>query len=166
MKAIRNEWLTANWFLAAVPVLLLVEWLVVRDIGAEMGRHVETVVLFDLCVFVPTLYVLCYRGRLPLAQLILRTAALVCLGIYLGSWLVPPEVQQLLPQLVWVRATGLVVLALIELRLLLIVINLIYRKGGTVDEVQAASGAPQWVARLLVLEARFWRAVWKLIRRR
>ena len=166
MIAIRNTWLKANWFLAAAPVLFLVEWLVVRDIGAEMGRHVEAVVLFDLCVFLPALYILCYRPSLPIGQLMLRTAALVCLGIYVAGWLVPAEAQQLLPRLAWARTAGLVVLALIELRLLLAVIDLIYRKNGTVEQVQAASGAPRWIARLLLLEARFWRGVWKLIRRR
>lgn len=166
MIAIRREWVRTNWFLAVAPVLLLVEWLVIRDIGIDMGRDVEAVVLFDLCVFMPSLFLICYRNGLTPGQTILRTMALVCLGIYLAGWLVPAEAQQLLPQLAWARTAGLVVLGLIELRVLLLVVNLVYRKGGSIEQVQVASGAPRWVARLLMLEARFWRAVWALIRRR
>ena len=166
MKAIGNAWLRSNWFLAAAPVLLAIEWLVVRDIGAQMGEQAEAVVLFDLCVFVPALFLLCYRTSLPIGQLVLRSAALACLGVYLAGLIVPAASQQLLPQLAWVRAAGLVVLALIELRVLIAMVRIVFREDSTVEQVQAASGAPRWVARLMMLEARFWRAVRTLIRRR
>ena len=53
-----RERVAANWFFLVVPVLLLTEWLVVRDVGAEMGRFLEAVVLFDLSLFMPLLCLL------------------------------------------------------------------------------------------------------------
>jgi hypothetical protein len=149
-----------------VPVLLLVEWLVVRDLGSEMGRFLEAVVLFDLCVFMPLLYVLCYRGTVARAQLVLRAVALACLGIYVATYLVPEPLQAVLPQLGPLRLAGLAVLVLVELRLLLVALRLVWGRDASVDQVQAASGAPPWIARLMVLEARMWKRLWRLIRRR
>jgi hypothetical protein len=155
----------ANWFVAAVPALLLVEWLVVRDLGGELGRLLEATVLFDLCVFMPLLYVLCYRGSVPRNQLALRAVALACLGIYLATYLVPEPLQAVLPRLEPLRLAGLAVLMLIELRLLFIALRLVWGRDASVEQVQAASGAPPWIARLLVLEARMWKRLWRLIRR-
>ena len=159
-------WMKANWFVVAVPLLLLVEWLVVRDLGGEMGRFLEAVVLFDLCLFMPLLYVLCYRRSVPRAQLVLRAVALACLGIYLATYLVPEPLQAVLPQLGPLRLAGLAVLMLIELRLLFLALRMVWGRDASVEQVQAASGAPPWIARLMVLEARMWKRLWRLIRRR
>jgi len=166
MMATASSWVRANWFFALVPPLLLIEWLVVRSIGAEMGAAVEAVVLFDLCVFMPLLHVICYRNALPLRQLILRTIGLFFLGVYISSYLVPEPLQKVLPQLGWARVIGLAVLATIEFGLLIAVLRLVWRPGATAEQVQAASGAPEWLAKLMLLEARFWRAVWAFIRGR
>ncbi|HZG47721.1 MAG TPA: hypothetical protein VEZ41_15840 [Allosphingosinicella sp.] len=166
MSTALQNWLKTNWFTVAVPVLLLIEWLAVRDMGGEMGRFLEIVVLFDLCVFMPLLYVLCYRRTVPLKQLVLRTVALVCLGIYLATYLVPEPLQALLPQLGPLRIAGLAVLVLIELRLLIAALRIVWGSNGSLEQVQAASGAPAWIARLMVMEARFWKWLWSLIRRR
>lgn len=166
MTAGLHGWARANWFAIAVPILLLIEWLIVRDIGGEMGRLLEAIVLFDLCVFMPLLYVLCYRRVVPLKQLILRTIGLVCLGIYVATYLVPEPVQAVLPQLGPLRLVGLAVLVLIELRLLIAALRIVWGRDGTVEDVQAASGAPPWIARLMVIEARMWKRLWRLIRRR
>lgn len=166
MTARVQDWLRSNWFVALVPPLLLIEWLVTRSVGSEMGAALEAVVLFDLVLFMPALYVLCYRGRIALKPLVLRTLGLACLGIYLASYLVPEAAQQVLPQLYWARICGLAVLALIELRLLFMVMRMVWGASANAEQVQAASGAPPWIARLLILEARFWKAVWRLIRPR
>jgi hypothetical protein len=161
-----GAWLRSNWFVVAVPPLLLIEWLVARNIGGEMGPYLETVVLFDLCLFMPALYIACYWRSVALKPLILRTIALVCVGIYLSTYLVPAAAQQVLPHLFWARIAGLIVLALVELRLLVMAVRMIYGRNASAEQVSAASGAPPWIARLMVLEARFWRTVWRLVRRR
>ena len=166
MVAAGQSWLKANWFVAAVPLLLLVEWLVVHDLSGDMGRFLEAVVLFDLCLFMPLLYVLCYRRSIPLRHLLLRTLGLACLGVYLATYLVPEPLQAVLPQLGIVRIAGLAVLVLVELRLLIVAMRLVWGQDASVERVQAASGAPAWIARLMVMEARFWKWLWRLIRRR
>jgi hypothetical protein len=166
MTAQVQSWLRWNWFVVLAPILLLIEWLVVRSSAGAMGSMVEAIVLFDLCLFIPLLYVLCYRSQLPLKPLLLRVLGLVCLGVYIASYIVPEPAQQIVPQLSWARTAGLAVLALVELALLLTVLRLVWGRDASAEQVQAASGAPAWVARLMVVEARFWRAVWRLIRRR
>lgn len=161
-----GTWLRTNWFVALLPALIATEWFVTRSIGAEMGQALEAVVLFDLCLFVPLLYVICYRRTVPVRALALRAVGLACLGIYLSTYLVPAELQQLLPQLGWLRIAGIAVLMLIEARLLVAALRIVWGRNGTVEQVQAASGAPAWIARLMVLEARFWKALWRLIHRR
>jgi hypothetical protein len=166
MTTAQRGWVKANWFVIAVPLLLLVEWLVVRDLSGEMGRFLEAVVLFDLCLFMPLLYVLCYRRSVPRKQLVLRAVALACLGIYLATYLVPEPLQAVLPQLGPLRLAGLAVLMLIELRLLFLALRMVWGRDASVEQVQAASGAPPWIARLMVLEARMWKRLWRLIRQR
>jgi len=166
MTARLSPWLRSNWFVLVLPLLLLVEWLVVRSLAGEMGQHVEAVVLFDLCLFMPALYLLCYRGSLPLKRLALRALGLACLGMYLATYIVPEAAQQLLPHLAWARTVSLPVIALIEIVFIVTVVRLVWRSDATVERVQAASGAPAWVARLMLLEARMWKALWRLIRRR
>ena len=64
------------------------------------------------------------------------------------------------------RIAGLIVLAVVELWLLVAVIRLVFGSDTSCDEVSRVTGAPRFVARLMLLEARFWKAVWRLIRRR
>lgn len=166
MTSTGRSWLKAHWFAMAVLPLLLLEWLVMRRFGMEMGPVAESIALFDLCIFMPLLYFLCYGRSLPLKQLVLRMLGLVCLGVYLASYIVPAALQQILPQLEPVRMAGLAVLMLVELRLLILATRVVWKKGANVAEVQAASGAPAWIAKLMLVEARFWQAVWRLIRHR
>jgi hypothetical protein len=159
-------WLKSNWFAVVVPPLLLLEWLVVRSFGVEMGQLAETIVLFDLCLFMPALYVICYHRTVPLKALLLRVLALICAGGYLASYMVPASLQQILPELGVARIAGLAVIMLVELRLLIATLRLVWGRDAGLADLQAASGAPEWMVRLMVLEARFWKTVWRFLRRR
>lgn len=159
-------WLRRNWFLPLLACLLAIELAFTRSIDWSRPRMPEAAVLFDLCLFIPALHFLCYRRRLALKPLLIRTAALAFLGVYIASKLIPPEAQSLLAELSWARTAGLVVIALIELRLLLLALKLVFGGRATADEVAAQTGAPPWIARLLLLEARFWKWLWRCIRRR
>lgn len=157
--------LSAHWFVPALVLILGALWLVARD-PTFMAQGGETAVLADLCLTVPVLYVLCYRRRHSTAQLGLRALALACLGIWMGSWIIPEPDQSLLSRLGPLRVAGLVVLALIELRLLVALLRLVFGPETSSAEISRATGAPPFVAKLMLLEARFWKAVWRLIRRR
>lgn len=162
-----REWTAANWFLLALPLLFLISFLFTRSVdwGAS-GDAAEAVTLFDWCVSIPLLYFLCYRRQLPAKQLALRLLALACLGVWISSWLVPVQFQEILPRLSWARGAGVAVLALVELRLLVLAVRLVFSGTATAEQVTERTGAPPLIAKLMLLEARFWRAVWRFIRAR
>lgn len=168
MIAVRagKSWALANWFVLCLPLLLGCSLLFARGVDwAADGAVAETVLLFDWCVSVPLLQWLCYRRTLTGKQLAVRTAAMACLGVWIVSWLVPPSAQTLLPILAPARLAGLAVLVLIELRLFVAALRIVFKTGATAQDVVEKTGAPPLIARLMVLEARFWRAVWRLLRR-
>lgn len=160
-----RERLGAHWFVPFFALILGVLWLVARD-PIFMAGGGEAAILADLCLTAPILYVLCYGRRHPALQLGLRALALACLGIWLASWIIPPPGQSILTRLAPLRVAGLVILALLELRLLFAMIRLVFGPATSSDEISRATGAPPFLARLMLLEARFWKAVWSLIRRR
>ncbi len=161
-----RPWATANWFLLAAPFLLLISFLFTRSADWETsGAAAEAVTLFDWCVSIPLLYFLCYRKRVPAKQMLLRLVGLACLGVWIAARLVPDSSEHLLPQLGWARTAGLAVLVLIELRLLIAVLKIAFSGRGSSEEL-VKMGAPPLVAKLMLLEAAFWRAVWRLIRGR
>jgi hypothetical protein len=159
-------WLRRNWFLPLLALLLAIELAFTRSADWSQPRMPEAVVLFDLCLFIPALHILCYRRKLALKPLLIRTAALAFLGVYIASHLIPREAQSLLAELGWARTAGLVVIALIELRLVFLALKLVFGGQASADEIAERTGAPPWIARLMLIEARFWQWVWRRIRRR
>src|SRR5687768_1232170 len=160
-----RERLGAHWFVPVFALILGGLWLAARD-ALFMAEGGEAAIIADLCLTVPILYILCYRRRHPALQLGIRALALACLGVWLGSWIIPAAEQSILVHLSPLRVAGLIVLAAIELRLLVAMLRLVFRGEASADEVSRATGAPPFVARLMLLEARFWKTVWRLIRRR
>lgn len=157
-----SGWIRRHWFVPLLAVLLLIETAFARTTDWSRDGLAELVILFDLCLFIPFLYVLCYRRRLARKPLLIRTAALALAGIYIASKLVPPSAQIVLGELVWARYAGLAVIALIELWVVVLTVKLVYG-GATTEEISRSSGAPPWIARLLQIEARFWKAVWRFL---
>ena len=158
-------WARRNWFVPMLALLLAIEWAFARGVDWRGDRLAEAVILFDLCLFVPALHYLCYRRALAWKPLLIRTAALASLGIYLASWLIPVEAQHLLAGLGWARLAGLAVLAALELWVVVKVVKLVF--GGTATEADVvAHGAPPWIARIMLIEARFWKWLWRLLRGR
>lgn len=162
-----RRWSGANWFLLALPPLVAAAALLVRSAAwSEEGATLEAVLLFDACVSLPALYALCYARALPPWQLALRMVGIACLGLFLLGHIVPPEAQRLLPRFGWARTIGVVVLVLVELRLFVAALRLLFGSGASAQQISARTGAPPWIARLMVMEARFWKAVWRLLRGR
>ena len=164
-SAILNRWLARNWFVPLAALLLGLELAFARTTEWAAGGYEEAAILFDMAVFVPLLHLVCYRRTVSARALAIRTAALVLSGIYLASLLVPAEAQRWVDDLGWLRAAGVAAIALVELKIMFEVMKLVFG-GGHVDQVVERSGAPAWVVRLMLLEARFWKAVWRLIRGR
>lgn len=158
-------WASRNWFFAAFAVVVAASYGFARSrVFLEQGG--EAAILADLCLTVPLIYLWCYRNILSRQQLATGAAALACLGVWIAGRLIPAAEQVLLPHLTWVRTLGLAVLALIELRILVAVVRLAFSRTANAEEISAHSGAPPLLVRLMLLEVRFWRWVWKLLRSR
>lgn len=153
-----------HWFLALLPALLLVEAGFARSTDWSSDRLAEAAILFDLCVFVPGLHWLAYRRRLALRALAIRTAALSLGGLYVASSLVPAEAQTMVADLLWARDAGWIVLALLELGALVLIVKLVFG-GASTDEIAARTGVPHWAARIMQIEARFWKWLLSRLRR-
>jgi hypothetical protein len=153
-----------NWFFMAFAAVVAGSYGFARS-SIFLAEGGELAIIVDLCLTVPFLYCWCYWNRLPRRQLAIRAAALTCLGVWIAARLIPAADQTILPHLSWGRTLGVVVLALVELRVMVAVLRLAFSGTATAEEVSARSGAPPIVARLMLIEARFWRWVWKLLRR-
>ena len=162
-----KQWALGNWFLVLLPALLAISYFSLQS--AEWRQSpltAEAVTLFDWTVSVPLLYFLCYRSTLTAPQMVLRLIGLVCLGVWIASWLVPVADQAILPKLWWARIIGMVLLGLLELRLVVLGVKLAFSGRTTAEELARKSGAPPLLAKLMLIEANFWRAVWRFITRR
>jgi hypothetical protein len=151
-----------NWFLpAALPVLAgafvvtgTADWPVEAD-------GIEAALLFDLAVLLPALYFWCYRSSATAPAL--RALALASAGIWLVSYLIPPEHQHLLGFVSWLRYAAIGLLLYAELRVLASLYWAVIAGRKTPEaaaaDFSASSGTPLRVARLLASEAAFWKRV-------
>lgn len=155
--------LGAHWYLPAFLAMVAAVWLLART-PAFMNEGGEAALLLDLCVTAPALYLLCYGRRQPARVVAIRMLGIACAGVWIGSWLIPASEQAFLPQLAPVRWAGLILLGLVECVALVAVLRIAFSGKGTAEDISAASGAPPWVARLMLWEANFWRAAWRFLR--
>jgi hypothetical protein len=153
-----TERLKNNWFWPLAFILVAIATLLSRAVPAQTLEGWEIVVLFDMLVTLPALFALCYRSKLTRGNLVLRILALQCLGIWLATKIVPLETQILLPQLSWIRYVGLGVLVLIELRVMVAMFRIVFKSETQSSDLEKL-GMPPVLAKLALLEARFWRWV-------
>jgi hypothetical protein len=153
-----------NWFWPLVIMLSAFAAFIARTtpVGALEGW--EVAVVFDVLVTIPVLFALCYRAKLTRSNLIIRVVALQCLGIWLATKIVPVEAQSLLPQLAWLRYAGLAILVVIELRVMVALFNIVFKADTSTKQLEEI-GMPPFLAKLALLEARFWRRVFSIFRR-
>lgn len=156
--------LRLHWFFLVAPIVVAGDLYVGLSARGEIDRLIEAGLLFDLAVLLPCLYWLCYRERGR--KVIVRSAAVACLGIWAALKIVPESERELLDHVAPLRYAGLAALVWLEL----VVVVAIYRtifKGGAVNQAvsRAPADMPPWVARLLAMEAKFWLGIWLAIKR-
>ena len=162
-----TQWARRNWFVLALPILLLIAFQFAATIDWQRdGRTAERVILFDACVSLPLLYFLCYRKTVAARQMALRLIGLACLGVWFATWLVPEAAQSLLVKFGWARMAAIAILAVVELRLIVAAMRMAFSGKASAAQLAKVSGAPPWIAKLMLLEANFWRTVWRFIRGR
>ncbi|MEY4730722.1 MAG: hypothetical protein RL020_1880 [Pseudomonadota bacterium] len=154
-----------NWFFIILPIIFLANYSTSK-IPAEIDhRIIEASILFDLVILLPVLYAICYRelGR----KVIVRTIGMVCLGIWLAGHLIPTEEQMVYAYISWLKYVGYAFLAIIEIRVMIFMVKLLYGRQqeneNITKQLSAGMDIPEWAAKLMVLEAAFWKRLWKMI---
>lgn len=157
----RSAW--HHWFYLSLPVLLGMA-LTFRATHPWADQPVlgEATTLFDWCLFVPFLYVLCYR-HMPRRALALRTLALMCGGLWIAGKLVPDPAEAILSQWGWLRGVGLTVLVIAEAVASIAILRLAFGTAPDATKLEQ-QGIPPSLAKLMLAEARFWRAIWASLR--
>jgi hypothetical protein len=145
-----------NWFVPVLAVLAVSAWLIIRTVDTQDVQQLELALLIDIFITIPLLFVLCYRRRLSRAALALRVLALQCSGLLLASWLIPLDQQNLLLAIAPYRWLGIALLVAFEMAIMASVVKMAFKKETKVADL-ATKGMPEWIARLMLLEAKFWR---------
>ncbi len=158
------EKLKQNWFWPIAIFLWATAWILARQMAQDIPANYEYALLFDVFITMPVLLWLCYRSQLTKKALILRVVGVVSLGIWLASRMIEPERQTILPLLNALRDIGLGVVIAIELWLLVSILKIVFKKG-TTSQVLVDQGVPKFMAKLMLIEARFWRWVFNLIKK-
>ena len=150
----------SNWFYPVTLVLFVMVWALITMAGdmaqPTLGFHFETALLADVFLTLPALYWLCFRNRSGKAKMLLGLIAVVCSGLWLAGKLVPLSEQSILPQLTWLRYVGFAIIVGFEIRLAAIALKLLFESQTKVADLEA-EGVPPIVAKLMLMEARFWR---------
>ena len=158
------EKLKQNWFWPVAILLWAAVWFLVRQMPQDIPANYEYAVLADVFITMPLLLWLCYRSQLTKKALLLRVVGAVSLGIWLASQMLQPEHQTILPLLGSLRNIGLGVAIAIELWLFVSILKIVFKKE-TTSQVLVDQGVPEYMAKLMLLEARFWRWVFGLFRK-
>jgi hypothetical protein len=153
-----------HWFYLLLPFAVAAS-LTLRssiDWRSEAFR-MEATTLFDWCVFLPAMFVLCYRRELPTGALAVRTVGIACAGLWAATLIVPDDHQRLIGSVAWLRYPGMVVVLAAEALVMVALFKVTFSKAPDPSEI-VRFGVPPFVAKLMLAEARFWRWVWRKLR--
>ena len=166
---IANDWLRLagrHWFYLLLPFAAAAAFDLHRSFDWRRdGALGEAVALFDWCVFLPGMFLLCYRRAMPGRARALRTVGLVCGGLWTAALIVPDGSERMIGAVAWLRYPGLALLLVAEAFVLVAVLRITF--GGEADAAELERlGVPAPLAQLMLLEARFWHRVWRSLRGR
>jgi hypothetical protein len=153
-----------HWFYLLLPFAVAAS-LALRssiDWRSEAFR-MEATTLFDWCVFLPAMFVLCYRRELTTGALAVRTVGIACAGLWAATLIVPDDYQRLIGSVAWLRYPGMAVVLAAEALVLVALFKVTFSKTPDAGEL-VRLGVPPFVAKLMLAEARFWRWVWRKLR--
>ncbi len=158
----RERW----FFLIALPLAIAIEWAVARSLDWSAYPRSEWVALFDLCVFMPLLYLAAFDSELTRKDRLLRCLGIAGIGLFAAGWIVPEPNQFIIGELSALRNLALIGILAFEGWIFWKVVGAVYRRNADAKTLEREFAMPEWIARLMVLEARFWKAVWAFLRRK
>ena len=154
------------FFLIVLPIALAIEWAFAGWHDWVTYPRSEWVALVDLCVFMPLVYLALFASELPLKARLIRATGIAGVGLLASSFIVPESNQFFIAKLSNARNVLLIFVIAFEGWVFWKVINALYRTGADARSLERDFAMPAWVAKLMVLEAKFWKAVWSLFRRK
>ena len=158
----RERW----FFLFVLPLGIAIEWAFASTLDWTAYPRSEWVALIDLCIFLPLVYFSLFKSDLPLKARLIRAAGIAGFGLFASSFIVPQSNQYLIGQLSNFRNAMLVVVLVFEAWVFWKIIGAVYRKNADAKSLEREFAIPEWAAKLLVFEAKFWKAVWALFKRK
>jgi hypothetical protein len=155
-----------SFFLIALPLAIAIEWAFARSLDWTAYPRSEWVALFDLCVFMPAIYLAAFRSELTPKARVMRALGIAGIGLFSASLLVPEANQFFVAELSNLRNAALVFVLAFEAWVFWKVIGAVYRQNADAKTLKREFAMPEWIAKLMVLEAKFWKAVWTFLRRK
>lgn len=156
--------LRQNWFWPLAVGLFACVWAIATIPAVRLTPDFEWALLLDVFITLPVLFAICYRGTMTKLALGVRIIALQCAGIWLATKLIRVDSQSILPNLEWLHWAGLAIVFLFEIRLMVAVVKLVWKPTAKQADLEA-TGMPPFVAKLAMIEARFWRWVFAKFRK-
>ncbi len=161
------QWLRRHWFVMAASFIVISDLAVFAFDKLENTRLMEAALLADFAIIIPLLYLVYYRADGKRA--VIRAIGLCCLGIWAVGHIVPEAQHNLVAKVSFLRYVGLGVLLLIELRLMIEIYRAMFgnqeQMKTNIESSVKDANLPPWIARIVMLEALFWRKLWALLRR-
>ena len=158
----REKW----FFLIALPLAIAIEWAFARSLDWTAYPRSEWVALIDMCVFMPLVYLTAFTSELTRKARLLRCLGIAGIGLFAASFIVPEPNQLIIGELSAVRKVAMIGIVVFEGWVLWKVIGAVYRHNADAKTLEREFAMPEWIAKLMVLEAKFWKAVWSLLRRK
>lgn len=158
----REKW----FFLIALPLAIAIEWAFARTLDWTAYPRSEWVALFDLCVFMPLVYLSAFSSELTRKARLLRCLGIAGIGLFAASFIVPEANQFVIGELSALRKAAMAGVLVFEGWIMSKVIGAVYRHNADAKTLERDFAMPEWIAKLMVLEAKFWKTVWAFLRRK
>lgn len=153
------------FYLIFWPLAIAIEWSFAASHDWSVYPRSEWVMLVDLCLFVPLVYCVFFARSLPLKARLIRSVGIAGVGLFVASLIVPPSNQFILSQLTAIRNAVIIFVIALEAWVFWKIVKVIFAEK-TDEEVLARDFAiPPLIARLMILEAKLWKMLWRIIRR-
>ncbi|WP_299595135.1 hypothetical protein [uncultured Microbulbifer sp.] len=151
-------------FFTVAFIVVIVNTINVRYFGEKLGSFSEIAILADFAIFLPLLYILFFRYELKKA--LVKSLGIACIGFWGASVLVPGIQQDILLDYGFIRYVGLSVLVFIEVKVTFVIWKAVFSgkdRDQILKEAKDRADMPEWVARLMVWEASFWKKLGRAI---
>ncbi|MGB7374886.1 hypothetical protein [Pontixanthobacter sp.] len=147
------------FFLGFLPFAIACEWAFAASLNWQEYPRGEWVALIDLCLFVPLVYFMFFSSALETKPRLIRTVGVAGVGLFAARFIVPEANQLVIADLAYMRNFVLSFVIAFEGWVLYKIITAVYKRNADAKTLEREFAVPEWIAKLMILEARFWKAV-------